>query len=57
MQELLSQRHELEIRNATDIIYVLCMERLRNSSQVHAIHKEFEVSTYGAIMDGGPFII
>ncbi|RLU22621.1 hypothetical protein DMN91_004899 [Ooceraea biroi] len=42
MEELLSQRYELEIRNATDIIYVLCMERLRNDSQIHAIHRHFE---------------
>ncbi|KAH0950143.1 hypothetical protein HN011_000371 [Eciton burchellii] len=42
MEELISQHHELEIRNATDIIYVLCMEKLRNDSVMHTIHKRFE---------------
>jgi hypothetical protein len=46
MEELISQHHELEIRNATDIIYVLCMEKLRNDSVMHTIHKHFEVNIY-----------
>lgn len=46
MEELRIQHHRLEIENATDIIYVLCMERLRNNSQMHALHKHFEVIPY-----------
>jgi len=51
MEELTSQHHELEIRNATDIIYVLCMEKLRNDSEMHTIHKRFEVNAYYYIIN------
>lgn len=46
MEELCTQRYELEIQNATDIIYVLCMERLRNNARMQAVHKYFNVNIY-----------
>ncbi|XP_012536707.1 rho-associated protein kinase let-502 [Monomorium pharaonis] len=42
MEELRIQRHELEMRNVTNIIYVFCLERLRSGSRLQAIYKHFE---------------
>ncbi|XP_046466092.1 uncharacterized protein [Neodiprion pinetum] len=36
------QRHELEMQNFADVTYVLCLERMRASSEKHAIHLGFE---------------
>ncbi|XP_076396533.1 uncharacterized protein LOC143265895 [Megachile rotundata] len=41
-KELYIQRHQLEMQNATDIIYLLCLERLRSDREKHTIHKFFE---------------
>ncbi|GAB1860004.1 hypothetical protein CAJAP_00957 [Camponotus japonicus] len=42
IRELHIQHYELKIQNAMNIIYVLCMERLRSSFQMHAVHKHCE---------------
>lgn len=44
MKELRIQRHELEMQNITNIIYIFCLEKLRSGSQLQAIHKHFEVN-------------
>lgn len=46
IEELRIQHHELEIQNVMNIVFILCMERLRNSLQMHAIHKYCEVNIY-----------
>lgn len=46
IEELHVQRHELEIQNVMTIIYILCMERLRSSLEMHTIHKHCEVNIY-----------
>lgn len=53
IEELRIQHHELEIQNIMNIVFILCMERLRNSLQMHAIHKHCEVNiyTYNNIFD------
>ncbi|KAM0730612.1 hypothetical protein ACS0PU_002941 [Formica fusca] len=42
IEELRIQHHELEIQNVMNIVFILCMERVRNSLQMHAIHKYCE---------------
>ncbi|XP_050449824.1 uncharacterized protein LOC126850659 [Cataglyphis hispanica] len=42
IEELRIQHHELEIQNIMNIVFILCMERLRNSLQMHAIYKHCE---------------
>lgn len=44
MEELSVLRHELEIQNVMNIIYILFMERLRSSSQLQVVYKHFEVN-------------
>lgn len=42
-KELYIQRHQLEMQNAVEIIYLLCLERFRSDRDKHTIHKYFEV--------------
>lgn len=46
IRELHIQHYELKIQNVMNIIYVLCMERLRSSFQMHAVHKHCEVNVH-----------
>ncbi|XP_034188086.1 uncharacterized protein LOC117607925 isoform X2 [Osmia lignaria lignaria] len=43
-KELYIQRHQLEMQNAVEIIYLLCLERFRSDRDKHAIHKYFEMN-------------
>ncbi|XP_076762099.1 uncharacterized protein LOC143430022 [Xylocopa sonorina] len=41
-RELCIQRRQFEMRNAADVMYVLCMERLRSNNEMHIMHKYFQ---------------
>ncbi|XP_026675361.1 uncharacterized protein C6orf163 homolog [Ceratina calcarata] len=41
-RDLHIQRRQYEMQNAADVIYVLCMERLRSSKEKHVMHKYFQ---------------
>lgn len=43
-KDLYIQRRQFEMQNAADIIYTLCLERLRNNREKHIMHKYFEVT-------------
>ncbi|XP_017752698.1 PREDICTED: uncharacterized protein LOC108545533 isoform X2 [Eufriesea mexicana] len=41
-KDLYIQRRQFEMQNTADIIYTLCLERLRNNREKHTMHKYFE---------------
>lgn len=43
-RDLHIQRHQFEIQNAADLIYILCVERLRSNKEKHIMHEYFQVT-------------
>lgn len=41
--DLYIQKHQLETQSAADIIYLLCLERLRSCREKHTMHTYFQV--------------
>ncbi|CAL7938684.1 unnamed protein product [Xylocopa violacea] len=41
-RELCIQRRQFEMRNAADVMHVLCVERLRSNNEMHIMHKYFQ---------------
>ncbi|XP_076231247.1 uncharacterized protein LOC143177268 [Calliopsis andreniformis] len=45
--DLYIQKHQLEMQSTVDIIYLLCMERLRSCTEKHAMHMHFQKQIHG----------
>lgn len=45
-EEMYAQRRELELQNMADASYILCAERMRCSTEKHALHQRFEVNNF-----------
>ncbi|XP_016768435.2 uncharacterized protein LOC726343 [Apis mellifera] len=41
-RDMYIQKRQFEMQSVTDIIYVLCLERVRSNKEKHAIHRYFE---------------
>ncbi|CAK9811543.1 hypothetical protein ANTPLA_LOCUS7065 [Anthophora plagiata] len=46
-RELHVQKRQFEMQNTADVIYVLCLERLRSNKEKHTLHKYFEQQIKG----------